>query len=54
MSKVKWDVNCPQETKDRILEAIDNHYQEFIDIVKQDVEGEPEHRINKGFKEYFQ
>ena len=50
MSKVKWDVNCPQETKDRILESIDNHFNEIIDLIKADNYEEPDHRILKGLK----
>jgi len=54
MSKVKWDSNCPEQTKENILESIDNHCSEIVDLIKSDVQGEPDHRIIKGLKEYFQ
>lgn len=56
MSKVKWDANCPQESKDAIIKSIDEKLQAIIDLIRSDerVQEEPEHRIIKGLKEYFE
>ena len=53
MSKVEWDVNCPEESKQNILDSIEEHFEEIFDVVKRANPEEPDHRIVKGLKEYF-
>lgn len=50
-TKVEWDVNCPQESKDAIIQSVNDHFEEIFDLVR--IDGEPDHRILRGLREVF-
>ena len=53
MSDLEWDVNCPEESKESIMNSIEEHYEEIFDVIKKANPEEPDHRIAKGLKRYF-